>query len=254
MPSWKKVIISGSNAILNTVSASSFTGSFTGSFLGTASYANSSLSSSYSLTAVSASYTLSASYALRATSASYASSSTSASYAFVSTSASYASSSTSASYALTASYIEPTGLPNSYLYVTRNTNQTILIGTWANEDIIFPVTTAASGISYASGTGLASLIADKVYRITARLAWNAANIYLFEYSCYDSSNVQIGPSVEIVQPTNTSNNISDSTLDFIYAPTVDTDVKIRMTPNTTATPAEIIIGNLNTQMIIQQIA
>jgi hypothetical protein len=47
MPSWKKVIISGSNAVLSTVSASSFTGSFTGSLLGTASYAT---TSSYALT------------------------------------------------------------------------------------------------------------------------------------------------------------------------------------------------------------
>jgi len=45
MPSWKKVILSGSSANLNSltvdtnVTASSFTGSFTGSFLGTASYA-----------------------------------------------------------------------------------------------------------------------------------------------------------------------------------------------------------------------
>lgn len=53
MPSWKKVIISGSDAALNSlnvttnVTASSFTGSFTGSFLGTASYATQALSASY---------------------------------------------------------------------------------------------------------------------------------------------------------------------------------------------------------------
>jgi hypothetical protein len=39
MPSWKKIITSGSSALLLNVTASSFTGSFTGSFLGTASFA-----------------------------------------------------------------------------------------------------------------------------------------------------------------------------------------------------------------------
>jgi hypothetical protein len=66
--------------------------------------------------------------------------------------------------------------------------------------------------------------------------------------------MQIGPTVEIVQSTNGSNNISDGTLDFIYSPSVNTDVKIRMTNNTTALTGEYIRGDLNTQMIIQQIA
>jgi hypothetical protein len=38
MPNWKKVVVSGSNAVLNSVTAS-FTGSLTGSLFGTASYA-----------------------------------------------------------------------------------------------------------------------------------------------------------------------------------------------------------------------
>ena len=53
MPNWKKIITSGSDAVLNTVNASSFTGSF----LGTGSYA---------LQALSASYAATASYALNA--------------------------------------------------------------------------------------------------------------------------------------------------------------------------------------------
>ena len=57
MPSWKKVILSGSDAALNSLSvttnvtASSFTGSFTGSFLGTASYASQALTASFASTA-----------------------------------------------------------------------------------------------------------------------------------------------------------------------------------------------------------
>ena len=66
MPSWKKIITSGSVAILSNVTASSYTGSFTGSLNGTSSWAVSSsraISSSYALNALSSSYALSASYA-----------------------------------------------------------------------------------------------------------------------------------------------------------------------------------------------
>ena len=146
------------------------------------------------------------------------------------------------------------GLPNDYLYVTRNTSQTIGSGTWANRDIIFNNSVVSNGISYDTSTGLASLIRGKVYRITARLAWTAAAAYLLQFSCYDSSNNQIGPTVEIVQATNTSNNINDATLDFIYAPGSNIDIKIRTTNNTTALTGESIRGDLNTQLIIQQIA
>jgi hypothetical protein len=47
MPSWRKIITSGSSALLLNVTASSYTGSFTGSFLGTGSYATNALSASY---------------------------------------------------------------------------------------------------------------------------------------------------------------------------------------------------------------
>jgi hypothetical protein len=146
------------------------------------------------------------------------------------------------------------GLPNDYLYVTRNTNQTIGSGTWANRDIIFNNRVADKGISYDTGTGLASLTGGKVYRITARLAWSAAAAYLLQFSCYDSSNSQIGPTVEIVQSTNATNNISDGTLEFIYAPVSNVSIKIRTTNNTSALSGEFIRGDLNTQLIIQQIA
>jgi hypothetical protein len=66
MPSWKKIITSGSAAILTNVTASSYTGSFTGSLFGTSSWSVSSsraITSSYSLVSLSSSYALSASYA-----------------------------------------------------------------------------------------------------------------------------------------------------------------------------------------------
>jgi len=72
MPNWKKVIVSGSNATLNSlfvntsVTASIFSGSFTGSLQGTSSWANNATTASYVLNAISSSF------ATRAISASYA--------------------------------------------------------------------------------------------------------------------------------------------------------------------------------------
>jgi hypothetical protein len=145
------------------------------------------------------------------------------------------------------------GLPNDYLYVTRNTTQNVG-SSWANTDIIFNNTVVSKGISYNTGTGIASLTAGKVYRITARLAWGAAAAYNLQYSCYSSSNAQIGPTVEIVQSSNGTSNISDGTLEFIYAPSTNSDIKIRTTGANTALSGESIRGDLNTQLIIQQIA
>ena len=174
MPSWKKVILSGSDAALNSLSvttnvtASSFTGSFTGSFLGTASYADQALSASFALTASYASNVpLTASYALQAESASFA---ISASYApgtsqtlqqvtdngntttnsitaasftgSLQGTASYASQALSSSYALTASYapnLVISGSINNVDYIDFNTTATVtqpIAGrlSWNNSD------------------------------------------------------------------------------------------------------------------------
>jgi hypothetical protein len=146
------------------------------------------------------------------------------------------------------------GLPNAYFYATRNTNQTIGSGTWANRDVVFSNLIYASGISYDAGSGVATLTGGKVYRITARVAWASLGSYTFEISCYDTVNTQLGPIAQQLAPGNGSFNSSDGTLDFIYAPVSDTGVKIRTSPNTTALSGEYIRGDLNTQFIIQQIA
>jgi hypothetical protein len=146
------------------------------------------------------------------------------------------------------------GLPNDYLYATRSGSNQTVVSSWANTDIIFNNTNASKGISYNTTSGLASLTGGKVYRITARLAWNAAAVYTLQYSCYDSSNNQIGPIVNIVQSTSAVNNISDGTLEFIYAPGSNTDIKIRTTNGCNALSGETVSGFLNTQFIIQQIA
>ena len=159
-------------------------------------------------------------------------------------------------------YIDITGLqagvatnlaPYRYLYVTRiTTTQTIPSGTWADRDIIFNNTVNSSGISYNTSTGVATLVPG-TYRISAQLAWSAGAIYLIQFSCYTSANAQIGPTVEMIQPTSSSNNISSGHLDFIYVVSSQTDVKIRTTSTTNALSGEYIRTDLNTQMIIQQV-
>ena len=143
--------------------------------------------------------------------------------------------------------------PFRYLYVTRlTTTQTISSGTWANRDIIFNNQNISNGIPYDTSTGIATLNPG-VYRISAKLAWSAGLTYLIQFSCYDSSNNQIGPAVEQIQPTSGSNNVSSGDLDFIYTAASVVNIKIRTTNTTNALTGEYIRTDLNTQMIIQQI-
>jgi hypothetical protein len=143
--------------------------------------------------------------------------------------------------------------PWRYLYVTRLTTNQTVGSSWANTDIIFNNQVVSKGITYNTGTGVATL-PPGVYRISAQLAWQAAAAYTFQFSCYSSpSNTQLGPTVEMVQVTNTTNNISNGYLDFIYTVASQTDVKIRTTSATNALSGEQLRSDLNTAMIIQQI-
>jgi hypothetical protein len=146
------------------------------------------------------------------------------------------------------------GLPNDYLYAIRSGSSQTVGSAWANTDIIFNNVAVSKGISFNTSTGVASLTGGKVYRITARLAWGAAAAYNLQFSCFTSANTQIGPTTEIIQSSNATSNISDGTLEFIYAPGSNTDIKIRCTNNNTALSGETVRADLNTQFIIQQIA
>ena len=142
--------------------------------------------------------------------------------------------------------------PWRYLYVTRATSNQTVGSSWANTDIIFNNQAVSKGITYNTSTGRATLLPG-VYRITAQVAWQAASAYILQFSCYDSSNNQLGPTVEMIQATNTTNNISNGYLDFIYTAASQIDVKIRTTSATNALSGEQIRFDLNTAMIIQQI-
>jgi hypothetical protein len=147
------------------------------------------------------------------------------------------------------------GLPNSWMHALRNSNQTISSGTWADRDIIFN-TYSSIGFTYNSTTGVATLKAGKVYRITARLAWAAAAVYVLQFRVYNQTTSSFtGPTVDIIQSTNGTSNISDGTLEHIWAVgSTDVDISIRTTAATNALTGEYIRGDLNTQLIIQQIA
>jgi hypothetical protein len=142
--------------------------------------------------------------------------------------------------------------PNAWLYVTRNTSQTIGSGTWASRDIIFNNQVYSNNISYNTSTGVATLTAG-TYRITARLAWSAGATYLIQYSLFDSSNNQLGPTVEQIQPTSGSNNVSSGDFDMIYDTASTINVKIRTLSATNALTGEYIRGDLNTQLIIHKL-
>jgi hypothetical protein len=142
--------------------------------------------------------------------------------------------------------------PNSWLYVTRNTNQTIGSGSWANRDVIFNNQVYSNNVSYNTSTGLATLTPG-TYRITARLSWSAAANYLIQFSLFDSSNNQLGQTVEQIQPTSGSYNTSDPTFEMIYDTASQIDVKIRTLSTTTALSGEYIRGDLNTQLIIHKL-
>jgi len=148
------------------------------------------------------------------------------------------------------------GLPNAYLYAYRSgTNQTIT-GDWANKDIIFNSTGANNNISYNTGTGIATLKANKVYRITATVAWLAASGYVLQHRIYNQTTSEfVGPIAEVGQPNSTSWNGSTGVLEYIFAVgSSDQNISIRTTSSTNGLPGESIRHDLNTVLIIQQIA
>lgn len=147
------------------------------------------------------------------------------------------------------------GLPNSWLHALRTSNQTIGSGTWASRDIIFDQVSSIN-FTYNSTTGVATLRAGKTYRLTARLAWSAAGLYTLKFRVYNqTTSAFTGPTVEMIQSPNGTYNVSDNTLEHILAVgTSDIDISIRTTADTNALTGEYIRGDLNTQLIIQQIA
>lgn len=155
--------------------------------------------------------------------------------------------------AVTAS--EYSGLPNSWLHAIRSGDQTISSGTWASRDIIFNQV-ASNNFTYNSTTGVATLKARKTYRITARVAWSAAGLYVLKFRIYNqTTGFFTGPTVEMIQSPNGTYNVSDNTLEMIFnVGSSDTDISIRTTSDTNALTGEYVRGDLNTQLIIQQFA
>ena len=145
-----------------------------------------------------------------------------------------------------------TGNTYQWLYAYRSgSNQTIGVGTWANIDVIFNSKTGT--IPYDTSTGIATLTGGRVYKITSNVSWDAAANYLFQFGLYDSSNNLLSGIVEMKQPTDTNYDISSYSLDFIYAPVSDINVKIRTTNNTNALTGEAIRYDIQTNFSIHQI-
>jgi hypothetical protein len=205
MPSWKKVIISGSNAVLNTVSASSFTGSFTGSLFGTASYANNSLSSSYSITssvATSASYAATASYVVNALTASYVVTAQTASYVLNAVSSSFAS---------TASFLNNT--TNAFIQNGNSFGVTALLGTNDNQSLALETSgSTRMFISSSGNVGIDTVSPDVKLSVSPSSDISAKIGYAFigkgtdaglsGYAAFGNINMQAANQIALAQDSN----------------------------------------------------
>lgn len=164
MPSWKKVITSGSDAAFKSVIA---TTGFTGSLQGTASYVTGSIFTNTNL-ALSASYALTASNAINANNANYANSAGSAG---------------SANYVASANVDGPLGsdsVTNASIAVTAYTASSVLTDTGVGsiyEDVERNLNISSTNKLFISGNGVefttTPTLPNVTYDITASYATNA---------------------------------------------------------------------------------
>ena len=149
-------------------------------------------------------------------------------------------------------YIEclstPANIVNTvdYLEVRRSgSNQT---GLSSNSDFIYN-TVMSGNIPYNTSTGLATLTGGKTYRITTVNHISDINTYA-QIGVYDSSNTLLSPISELLAVSGTSNNSSNGTIDFIYTPATNVQIKIRagITASTFNLRSDLFSG-----MTIQQI-
>ena len=112
-----------------------------------------------------------------------------------------------------------------------------------------------SGIAYNESTGVATLKAGKVYRLFATFAFfsiESADTVAIDW-VKASDNVPLRANHETrLRPANANSNGSNgNTIEVIYAPAVDTDVKLRCTEYTHATDAVTMYGERSMAIVIE---
>jgi len=234
LPTWKKIIVSGSDAHITSLSASVsigvgnnqiigitqattyITGSFTGSFTGNGSgltnlnSASYSTTASYALNSMSASFATTASYVRNAVSSSFAVNSVTASYyGGTVLSASYASTAsyllgtiTSASYASTASYLLGTITSASYsVTASYATTASYLIGGAASSNVKGGYVSAISftGTPRTATVTFGSSFSDSSYAVTITgediRVWSIESKSSTGFTINTNSNVDLTNSV-----------------------------------------------------------
>lgn len=144
----------------------------------------------------------------------------------------------------------------NYISCNRLTNQTIAYpNTWANyPDINFDSVTGNLSQNTSGVHFYITLKANTTYHILAGLSLACGGQYGIQFGMYNlSGNVLIGKLVEMVQATNSTYNISSSTMDQIYTPAVDTNVYLKFGPSIGMASGEYVRGDLQTFWNILQV-
>ncbi len=130
-------------------------------------------------------------------------------------------------------------------------NQTgIVTGT----DIIMD-TSRGNGITYNTSTGVATLKADKTYRLWATFAFfslESSDTVAIEW-VKSSDNTRLTPGHETrLRPANAaSNGTNAGTIEVIYKPTVDTGVKLRCTEYTHGSDSVVMYWERSMATVIE---
>lgn len=122
-------------------------------------------------------------------------------------------------------FIGPSGTvtTSSFTQVAYGTNTTISSG-----DLIFDSYVATGTIPYNVSNGVFSLSAGKVYRISVGLSCTLTNNTYFEFAVCQADNTQLSKRFQAISINAAFQNGNTGSAEFIYAPSVDTNIKIRI--------------------------
>ena len=135
-------------------------------------------------------------------------------------------------------------------YINMTTSAAVNVAA-SGTDLTWDVNNGSSGIAYSAGKF--SLTAGKTYHILAELAMQeySANGYLLVELVDGTTNARIG-SQTVTLPYNSGfNETNNPTLDVVYTPVANQDVKLRVTGGTGGLTAQLRGGGFARMSIVQ---
>jgi len=135
-------------------------------------------------------------------------------------------------------------------YINMTTSAAVSVAA-SGTDLTWDVNNGSSGIAYSAGKF--SLTTGKTYHILAELAMQnySANGYLLVELVDGTSNARIG-SQTVTLPYNSGfNEVNNPTLDIVYTPVANQDVKLRVTGGTVGLTAQLRGGGFARMSIVQ---